>query len=96
MLAKSVNLDQPDEIKEYLAKKQGKNSYKEGIVDSYAWYVRCNGLTWDKPVFRLSSQPPYVPTEEETTIQISNAGKKYALKKWHIDTTVNARKNSRP
>jgi hypothetical protein len=36
MLAKSVNLDQPDEIKEYLAKKQGKNSYKEGIVDSYA------------------------------------------------------------
>jgi integrase len=79
MVAKSVNLDNPEEIKDYLARKQGKHSYKEGIADAYARYVKYNGLKWIKPAYRRSSQPPYVPTEGETTILISNAGKKYAL-----------------
>ena len=79
MLAKSVNLDEPEEIKEYLARKQGKNSYKEAIADAYARYVKYNGLTWKKPIYHRASQPPYVPTEEETIILISNSGKKYAM-----------------
>jgi integrase len=79
MLAKTVNLDEPEEIKEYLARKNGKNSYKEGIADAYARYVKYNGLTWKKPKYHRASQPPYVPTEEETTILISNAGKKYVM-----------------
>jgi len=79
MLAKSVNLDNPKEIKEYIARKKGKNSYKEGIADAYNRYVKYNKMTWEKPTFRRSSQPPYVPTQEEITILISNAGPKYAL-----------------
>ena len=79
MLAKTVNLNEPEEIKEYLARKQGKNSYKEEIADAYARYVKYDGLSWNKPFYQRSSQPPYVPTEEETTILIANAGKKYSL-----------------
>jgi integrase len=79
LLAKSVNLDNPEEIKECLARKEGKNSYKEGIADAYARYVKYNGLTWKKPIYRRSCQPPYIPTEEEITILISNSGTKYAM-----------------
>ncbi|MFZ7138009.1 MAG: tyrosine-type recombinase/integrase [archaeon] len=79
MLAKSVNLDKPEEIKEYIANKNGKNSYKEAIADAYARYVKYNELTWKKPIYHRASQPPYVPTEEEVTILISNAGQKYAM-----------------
>ncbi len=35
MMAKTVDLDNPEKVREYLAKKEGKNSYIEGLVDSY-------------------------------------------------------------
>ncbi|MBN2260657.1 MAG: tyrosine-type recombinase/integrase [Clostridiales bacterium] len=79
MMDRVVNLDEPEKVIEYLATKDGKNSYIEGLVDSYDRYVRYNGLKWNKPRIRRSSQPPYVPTIEEVTILISDAGKKYSL-----------------
>ena len=79
MMSKVVDIDDPEMVREYLAKKQGKNSYLEGLVDSYDRYARYNGVTWNKPLFRRSSQPPYVPTTEEVTILVSDAGKKYSL-----------------
>ena len=48
-------------------------------VDSYDRYARYNGIVWRKPLFKRSSQPPYVPTTEEITILTSDAGKKYSL-----------------
>jgi len=79
MMAKTVDLDNPENVREYLAKKEGKNSYIEGLVDSYDRYARYNGIVWNKPLIKRSSQPPYVPTEEEITILTTDAGKKYSL-----------------
>ena len=79
MMDKVVDLDEAVEIREYLAKKEGKNSYIEGLVDSYDRYARYNGIVWSKPLIKRSSQPPYVPTTEEVTILVSDAGKKYSL-----------------
>jgi len=78
-LAKSCNLDIPEDVKEYLANKKGKNGYIESLVDTYNRYVIYNGLTWKKPRIKRTSQPPYVPTTEEISILIADAGKKYAL-----------------
>jgi integrase len=79
MMGKVVDLDDPEKVREYLAKKKEKNSYLEGLVDSYDRYARYNGVTWSKPLFKRSSKPPYVPTREEVTILVSDAGKKYSL-----------------
>jgi len=79
MMAKCVDLDEPEKVREYLAKKEGKNSYIEGLVDSYDRYARYNEITWSKPLIKRSSQPPYVPTTEEVTILTTDAGKKYSL-----------------
>jgi integrase len=79
MMAKTINLDSSEEVKEYLAKKKGKNSYIEGIVDAYDRYARYNGIVWNKPLIKRSSQPPYIPTEKEITILTTDGGKKYSL-----------------
>jgi hypothetical protein len=78
-LPKSCNLDNPEDVKAYLANKKGKNGYIESLVDSYNRYVIYNGLTWKKPRIKRASQPPYIPTTEEISILIADAGKKYAL-----------------
>ena len=40
MIAKFVDLNDPESVKEYLATKEGKNSYKEGLADAYDRYAR--------------------------------------------------------
>ena len=79
MMSKCVDLNNPEKVREYLAKKEGKNSYIEGLVDSYDRYARYNGVKWNKPLIKRSSQPPYMPTSEEVTILTTDAGKKYSL-----------------
>jgi integrase len=74
-----VNLDNPDSVKEYLAKKESSNGYKEALCDGYDRYIKYNGLEWTRPRYQRDDQPPYVPTEEEVNILIANSGPKYAL-----------------
>jgi len=79
LIVKTVNLDDPDKVTEYLANKEGKNGYIDSLTSAYERYTRYNEIIWKKPYIKRSSQPPYVPTKEETTILISNAGTKYSL-----------------
>ena len=79
LIAKTANLNNPDEVTEYLANKKGKNGYIDSLVSAYERYTRYNRIFWKKPNIKRFSQPPYVPTTEETTILIANAGTKYSL-----------------
>jgi hypothetical protein len=55
MMAKCVDLDEPEKVREYLANKEGKNSYIEVLVDYYDRYARYNGIVWNKPLIGRSS-----------------------------------------
>ncbi len=78
-IAKFVDLDKPPAVTEFLANKKGKNSYIDALAYAYLRYVKYNGLKWNIPKIKRTSQPPYVPTTEEITVLISDAGKKYSL-----------------
>ena len=79
LISKHANLNEPEEVTNYLANIKGKNSYKEAVAYTYLRYTKYNNIKWELPNIRRTSQPPYVPTTEETTILISNAGTKYSL-----------------
>jgi integrase len=79
MIAKSVNLNDPESVKEYIASKNTSNGYKEALCDVYDRYVKYQGLNWRRPRYQRDDQPPYVPTQEEIEILIANSGPKYAL-----------------
>lgn len=81
MMSKECNLNNPDNVLVYLAKKASKSegNYTETLANCYNRYTRYNGLKWEMPFFKRKSQPPYVPTTEEITILISNSGTKYCM-----------------
>jgi len=79
LIAKTANLNKPDHVTEYLANKKGKNGYIDSLASAYERYTRYNEIFWKKPNIKRYSQPPYVPTTEETSILIANAGTKYSL-----------------
>ncbi len=79
LIAKSVSLDNPEEVTKFLADKEAKNSYIESLANAYFRYAKYNNIDWEQPIIKRSSQPPYVPTTEEITALVSDAGKKYSL-----------------
>jgi integrase len=80
MLAKSVDLDDPEAIKTHIASRNSwSNVFKEGVAKAYNNYVKYNGLSWNKPRYGYSKKLPYIATTEQINKIISNCRKKYAL-----------------
>ena len=61
-LAKNSNLDNPENVKTFIARKKVKNSYKATLVKAYNHYVQTNGLTGEKPRYKWERELPRIPT----------------------------------
>ena len=53
LIAKTVNIDNPEEILDYLARLNVKDSYKESLANAYDRYAGYNGIIWKKPFIML-------------------------------------------
>ena len=76
ILAKRVDLDNPEKVKEYIANLPKSTSYKKLLCISYDKYVKFNGLFWEKPKYHAKSELPYVATEETVDKIIGCASKR--------------------
>ena len=77
-LAKNVDLDDPEAVKLFIAKKECADSYKHCLVKTYNYYVKYHGLSWDKPKYRPINKLFRVPTKEAIEKIIASASPKYA------------------
>lgn len=76
-LAKNSNLDDPEAIKELIAKKDSWClGRKEIIVECYSNYLICVGGTWNPPRYRAIEKLPFIPTEGEIDYLIAKCGDK--------------------
>jgi len=79
-LARHVNLDDPEEVKGYIANRANwSNAYKQGVAYAYDSYVKANGLQWTLPHFRIEDRLPKIPTEDRINQVIVRARGKYVL-----------------
>ena len=79
-LAKRVNLNDPEKVKEFVACLDKREGYKRNLVMAYQHYVDFKGLTWNKPIYYQRAKLPKIPTEEKLDMIISASSKKLALK----------------
>jgi integrase len=79
-LARRVDLDDPEEVKGFIASRPGwSNAYRQGVAYAYHSYVQANGLQWTLPHFRIEDRLPRIPTEEKINQVIVRARGKYVL-----------------
>jgi len=79
-IAKNVsNLDDPEEVKEFIANKKCAESYKVNLVKAYNYYAITNGIRWIKPKYRPINRSFKAPTTENVYKIIACAGPKYAV-----------------
>jgi integrase len=68
----------PSEVKTAIAYAKLSNSSKSSFVLAYEWFVKTNGLQWEKPHYKWDLPTPIIPTTENVTKIISSATKLYA------------------
>jgi hypothetical protein len=52
MLSAICDLNNPQEIIDFLAQKKAKDSYLDGIANAYNRFTRYNNIEWKKPIVR--------------------------------------------
>jgi len=77
-IGRYTDLNNPEAVKEFIANKNGKRSYKHSLVKAYDYYVKANDLQWKKPKYHPKKGLPRPPTTEQVKQLIAGASKKYA------------------
>ena len=87
-LAKNTNLDDPEAIKEIIAKRDSWGlGRKEIVVECYSNYLLCVGGTWNPPRYRAVEKLPFIPTESEIDYLIAACGLKTGTFVWLLKET---------
>ena len=76
---KGANLQDPESVKEALAKQQHwALKTKEIAVETYTLFLKMQGLTWNPPKYKGVKKLPFIPTEEEINNLIAGCNRKTA------------------
>jgi integrase len=78
-LARNAELDDPESVKEYLAKIKKSVNTKASYCVAYTAFLSWQDKTWKPPKYSARSPiPEFIPTEEEIDQLIAGCGKKTA------------------
>jgi integrase len=72
------NLEDPESIKEVIAKQNWSEGRKENAVDAYTSYLTFAGGKWEPPSYKRVDKLPFIPTEQELDALIAGCGPKMA------------------
>jgi hypothetical protein len=77
-LAAYANIDDPESIRAFIAKKAYANSQKMKLVKAYDYYALTNGIEWIKPYHRYERKLCKIPTTEQIEKIVAPASPRYA------------------
>jgi integrase len=80
VLEKNAEINNPESVRDWIANSGKSEGYKRNLVNAYCHFVKFNGLTWNKPIYRESSKLPRIPADEKLNMIISASPKNLALK----------------
>jgi integrase len=78
-LARNVDLNNPEKVKEYIANLQCSDGHKDNLIDIYGHYADFYGIQWTKPKYIREERITRVPREEDINKIIGHAKLKYAV-----------------
>ena len=79
-LSNHCNLDNPENVKLFIARYDSASSYKRNLCYAYNHYLSYVGLSWTSPKYHASNKLPKIPIEEKLNMLISASYPSLALK----------------
>ena len=78
-LQNNCNLEEPEDVKGFIANKQCTNGYKETLIETYDLLMKSINREWQKPFYARYDKLPKIPAEEKIDMLISHASPRMAL-----------------
>jgi len=79
-ISKHANLNQPEEVKHFIASKTVSNGYKKNLCLAYNKYCKYYRIQWEMPIYKPEPKTIKIPTREKLEMLIARAGKTLSLK----------------
>lgn len=76
LLKRGANLDDPESVKEVLAKWSGGESWKGLATAAYSSFLCMQGRTWIHPKVNVVRRLPFIPLESDIDAPIAGCGPK--------------------
>ena len=75
VLDKNTDLNDPEQVKTYIANHNASNGYKRNLTMAYTKYARQEGIQLDKPKYHEQAKIPKIPTTEKLKMIIAKSGR---------------------
>ena len=78
-LKRNCNLENPEDVKAFIAQKNCTPAYKESLIEAYALYCKANKIQWNQPFYNRYDKQPRIPTEQRLNQIIADASTRLSL-----------------
>jgi len=79
-ISQNANLDNPQEVKMFIAMLNTTDGYKRNLCISYNKYAKLHNIQWQMPKYKPEAKNIGLPTREKIQMFIANAGKQLGRK----------------
>jgi integrase len=79
-LARNTNLNKPEQVKAFIARRNISNGQKKLLTISYDKYCQYYKIQWTKPKYKPQSKAIKIPTKEKVEMLIAGAKKPLSIK----------------
>jgi len=79
-LSKHADLNEPEEVKTFIANKNVSNGYKKNLCIAYNKFCKYYQIQWEMPLYKPEVKTIKIPTKEKIEMLIARAGKTLSLK----------------
>ena len=78
-LERNSNLENPENVKAFIAQKNCTPAYKESLIEAYALYCKAHQIQWNQPFYNRYNKQPKIPTEQRLNQIIADASPRMSL-----------------
>jgi len=79
-ISKHANLNEPEQVKQFIARHQCSNAYKKNLCLAYNRYCKYYKIQWQMPKYEPEQHQIKIPTKEKLEMLIANAGRTMGTK----------------
>jgi integrase len=80
LLQHNCNLQDPEQVKAFIAKRSVSNGYKRNLCIAYNKYCKYYKIEWNMPLYKPEAKAIKIPTKEKVEMLIASAHKPLSIK----------------
>lgn len=79
-ISKYADLNDPEQVKQFIANKPTSNSHKKNLCFAYNQYCKYYKIEWQPPLYRQEPKTVRIPTKEQIEMLCASAGRINSIK----------------